>query len=162
MHRAILLLTLLVIGLFVACDNEDSWLVRKLPPWLTGLEGSYTGTYAYIFNPGDGPDTVMQAVWFNFSSTTFHMYADSFGVAFDPQVCLCRSEGTYTITDRVNLSDPGGTPVPDNCETCNPEWGPYGSYRLEQPAGGLKLTSIDSTGPEWVVRELELTKLGSI
>ncbi len=155
MKKRIVFTAILALAAMFACDD---------PPTITktGLEGNYRGTYAYIFNPGDGPDTMLQAVRLHVSSGSFVMYADTTDPLYDSTVCFCIAMGPYTVTDRVNLTDPGEDPIPDNCETCNPEWSPYGAFVLEQPSGGLKLTMIDSAGPEGITKQLVLMKLGDI
>jgi len=158
MNRIVLLIMSFVAGMIVACNDPGP----TIPPDPSSLSGSYQGTYAYIFDPGGGPDTMIQTVLVYFTSTAFNMYADTAAGDYDPSVCFCRAFGAYALTDRVRIEDPGGDPIPDNCRGCSSEMSPYGTFVLEQPAGGLRLTSIDSTGPEWITRQLELTKLGGI
>ena len=153
MSRFVAFITILGLAVLTACDNPPP----TEPP--TGLEGEYVGTYSWTFDPGGGPETTLQAVIFGFGQSTFYMNTDTSSALYDSTVCFCKAYGSYALSDKVTLVNSAIPPQSDNCPTCDPDQSPNGVFVLEHPAGGLKLTRIDTTGPEPITSQLILEQV---
>ena len=150
------LVLLLVAGAMVldACKDD---ITLPDPP---SLVGDYVGTYTRSTRVGVDVFDTVQAVTFRFDSTGYNMKADIESDLFNPNVCFCKANGVWGITDRLRLDpdDPEAVLV-DNCSTCDPAQSPQGLYSLEQPGGNIRLIQIETIDNKQITSLLELTRI---
>lgn len=137
---SLLLIAVFAVGLIVVACRDD--VVLEPAP---SLVGEYVGTYTYERRQGTDIVTMVQAVKWTFTETSFLMDADTSAELYDPNVCFCKGRGIYVVDDRVRMEpkDPNAV-LDDNCSSCNPDYSPQGQFALERPSGGVKLSAIET------------------
>ncbi len=152
---ALLGILLITAGLIVNACKDD--VILEPPPSIVGF---YEGTYEIERGQGQNAEVKSQAITWRFTETNYFMDADTTDPAYDSDICFCKGRGTYSVSDRVRLVPlNSGSGTPDNCDSCDPSEQPEGSYTLEQPAGGLRLTWQQVINGETVTNRIVLTRI---
>jgi hypothetical protein len=145
---AVLLLSF-VASLVVSCRDD---IEVPFPP---SIRGSYDGVYHYM-EIHDGVDTVIdttQCVVFVFRAEEYSM--DMCGEVLEPLRVFCDVLGTYELGNGVamTITDPNYTRG-----VCTEDWGPGGTFGLDQTTDTLKLLH-DSTDTQSGIRFINQVKL---
>lgn len=118
-------------ALVLAC--RDDIIVEPPPP----LDGSYTGTYEYVFETETGSDTILQHILMRFTDETFTMDLDkSFHPADDDRI-FCDVEGIYALAQGVELRATKSQDSNYTAQTCQVDKGPFGPWSLDQSTPGV-------------------------
>ena len=134
-----MLVTVLVAGAALMVGCADDIILEEEAP----LMGHYEGTYEVTLNYGAVNDsTLFSPVWVSFIEEIYIMKLDTVNFDIDSNVCFCRVNGKFALTDGVRFKEDKSQPDGEvNCMACNEEYNPDGTFQRENQGSRLILKS---------------------
>jgi len=110
----------------------------------SNLTGDYIGTYTVITDFGSSlAKENSQPIKWRFTDSTYIMQIDT-SREYDPNFSICRVDGRYALTDRVQFAEVHS--IPDPFTACKDKNNPTGQFDLTKSAESDTLTMNQNDG----------------